>query len=146
MPKFSVPGNKGTANVRTIVNARSDGTTLASGKVWEYSVGSIASADASFDHEIYRATDAGTAAALTPNPLDFNDTAAIFDASDTYTTDPTITAVLMRFGMHQRASWRWVAGAGDELMWPNLAADGICGGLAATSTTDFSGTLMADSI
>ena len=145
MPKFQCPGNKGTASVRTIVAGRCDASTLGRGRVYEYAVGSIATADASFDHQIFRVSTAGTGAALTPSPNDPADTASIFDAIDTVTVDPTIGVNLARFGMHQRASWRWVAGAGDELVWPATANNGIGGGLSTGSTTDFSATLGIDS-
>ena len=146
MPKFTVPGNKGGASVRTIVAARCDGTTLAKGKIYEYGVGAVASADASFDHEIFRVSTAGTGAAVTPSPNDPDETASISDAIDTVTVDPTIGVILYRHGMHQRASWRWVAGPGDELIWPNTANNGIGGGLAAASAIDFSGTLLGEFI
>lgn len=145
MPRYAVPGNKGTASVRSIVNARSDGTTASRGKVYDYMVGSITTpADSAFDHELYRTSTAGTGAAVTPSPLDPADTAAVNDASDTYTADPTIGVVLMRLSLNQRATYRWAAAPGGELVWPGTTNNGITGGLAAASTTDFSGTLMVD--
>jgi hypothetical protein len=145
MPRFHVAGNKGTTSVRTIINARCDGTTLGRGRVYDYMVGSITTpADSAFDHELFRTSTAGTASANTPSPLDVADTAAIFDASDTYTVDPTIGVNLMRVPLNQRATYRWVAAPGGELVWPATAANGISGGLQTASTTDFSATLAVD--
>ena len=143
--RYAVPGNKGTASVRSIVNARADGTTAQRGKVYDYMVGAITTpADNVFDHELYRTSTAGTGAAVTPSPLDPAEAASLFDASDTYTADPTIGVILMRVPLNHRATYRWVAAPGGELVWPATANNGITGGLAAASTTDFSATLHVD--
>ncbi len=146
MPRFHCSANKGTASVRTIVQARSDASTLGRGRVYDYMVGSITTpADSAFDHELFRTSTAGTKSDITPSPLDVADTAAIFDASDTYTVDGTIGVLLMRVPLNQRATYRWVAAPGGELVWPATASNGIGGGLAAATTTDFSATLAVDS-
>ncbi len=145
MARYACAGNKGTASVRTIVNARCDATTLIRGRVYDYMVGSITTpADNTFDHELFRQSTAGTGAALTPSPLDVADTAAIFDASDTITADPTVGVLLMRMSLNMRASYRWVAAPGGELIWPATANNGIGGGVHTATTTDFSGTIHVD--
>jgi len=145
MAKYAVAGNKGTASVRTIINARADASAASRGKVYDYMVGSITTpADSTFDHELYRTSTAGTGSAVTPSPLDPADAASVNDASDTITADPTIGVLLMRVPLNQRATYRWVAAPGGELVWPATASNGISGGLAAASTTDFSATLMVD--
>lgn len=145
MARYAVPGNKGTASVRTIVAARADATTITRGKVYDYMVGSITTpADNAFDHQLYRVSTAGTGAAVTPNPLDPADVASLADAIDTVTVDPTIGVILMRVPLNQRATYRWVAAPGGELVWPGTASNGIGGGLASASTTDFSATLHID--
>ncbi len=145
MARYAVPGNKGTASVRSIVNARSDASAASRGRVYDYMVGSITTpADNAYDHELYRTSTAGTASAVTPSPLDPADAASVNDASDTYTVDPTIGVVLMRIPLNQRASYRWVAAPGSELVWPATASNGITGGLAAASVTDFSATMYVD--
>lgn len=145
MARYQVPGNKGTASVRSIVCARADGTTAARGRVYDYMVGSITTpADSAFDHELYRTSTAGTGASVTPSPCDPADAASVFDASDTYTADPTIGVVLMRVPLNQRATYRWVAPPGGELVWPATTNNGITGGLATASTTDFSATQQVD--
>ncbi len=140
--QYSVPCNKGVASVRTIGAVRADATTLIRGAISEWEVGAVTPtpADVAFDHEIYRVSTIGTGAAVTPSPNDVADTASIADATDTYTVDPTIGVIMKRFGLHQRASMRWVANPGEELIWPATASNGFGGGLAAVSTVDFSGT------
>lgn len=144
--RFAVPGNKSTASVRAIVAARCDGTTLGRGAVYDYMVGTVTTpADNVFEQELARVSTAGTASAVTPSPLDVADTAAIFDASDTYTVDPTIGVLLMRLPLNHRASYRWVAAPGGELVWPATANNGIAGVLASASATDFSATIHVQS-
>lgn len=144
--KYRVPGNKGTTSVRSIVNARADGTTAFRGKVNDYMVGSITTpADNVFDHELIRSTTAGTGAAVTPSPNDPADAASVFDASDTYTVDPTFGVLLMRLPVNMRATYRWVAAPGDELVWPATTNNGITGVVQSATTTDFSATMQVDS-
>lgn len=145
--RYSVPGNKGVASVRTIVAVRADATTPQRGRVLDYMVGSISTpADSAFDHTIYRVTTAGTGAAVTLVAKDPADAVALADGIDTVTVDPTITAAtnLLRFALNQRATFRWVAAPGDELVWPATASNGIGGGLAAATTTDFSAEMSVD--
>jgi hypothetical protein len=146
MARYAVPGNKGTASVRSIVNARADSTTAQRGRVYDYMVGSITTpADNVFDHELIRSSTAGTAAAVTPSPLDPAEAASVFDASDTYTVDPTFGVLLMRMSLNMRAAYRWVAAPGGELVWPATTNNGITGVVQSATTTDFSATLHVDS-
>lgn len=145
MAKYAVAGNKGTASVRSIILARSAATTER-GRVYDYMVGSITTpADSAFDHELFRVSTAGTGAANTPNPLDPADAASTFTALDTVTVDPTIGVVLVRVPLNQRASYRWVAAPDGALIWPATSANGIGGGVASATTTDFSATMHVDS-
>jgi hypothetical protein len=145
MARYAAAGNKGTASVRTIVVARADGTAAQRGRVYDYMVGALTTpADNVFDHELYRTSTAGTGAALTLQPLDPAESAAIADGGDTFTADPTIGTVLFRMPLNHRAAYRWVAAPGGELVWPATTNNGIGGGLASASTTDFSATLHVD--
>ncbi len=140
--RFAVPGNKGAASVTAIVSARCDAVVLGRGMVYDYNVGTVtAPADNVVQQLLQRATDAGTGAAVTPGPLDAADTASIFDATDTFTIDPTLTAELLRIPLNHRASYRWVAAPGGELIWPATASNGIAGAIDPASTTDFSATM-----
>jgi hypothetical protein len=147
MAKFAVAGNKGTASVKSIVNARAAASASARGRVYDYMVGSPATpADNAFDHTLVRSSTAGTGASNTPSPLDVADLAATgFLASDTYTADPTLGVLLLRVPVNQRGTYRWAAQPGGELVWPVTANNGITGALASASAVDFSATLMVDS-
>jgi hypothetical protein len=69
----------------------------------------------------------GTGTAATPQPLDFNERAAVATSKHTYTAEPTLTAneILLEVAHNQRATCRWVAAPGSELVIPALAGDGI---------------------
>jgi hypothetical protein len=69
----------------------------------------------------------GTGTAVTPQPLDFNERAAVATSKHTYTAEPTLTAdeILLQLAHNQRATTRWVAAPGSELIIPALAGDGL---------------------
>lgn len=78
---------------------------------------------------LQRTTAAGTAgSSVTPAPLDTADPAASTTAGEgTYTIEPTYTASteLLEFALNQRASYRWVAAPGGELIVPATSANGM---------------------
>jgi hypothetical protein len=83
--------------------------------------------DYSADFQLQRFSADGTATAVTPQPLDFGERAAVATSKHTYTVEPTLTAneILLRISHNQRATCRWVASPGRELVIPALAGDGI---------------------
>lgn len=107
------------------VNA-SSGTAVRRGKLYDFLLGTDGTpADNAMRFDISRMTAAGTGTSATPNPLDPADAAALTVATVNYTAEPTVTAASSLFydGINQRASYRWVAAPGSELVWPatNLA-------------------------
>jgi hypothetical protein len=78
----------------------------------------------------------GTGTSVTPQPLDFNDRAAVATSKHTYTVEPTLTAneILLELAHNQRATIRWVAAPGGELIIPALAGDGVAIVCNAVST------------
>jgi hypothetical protein len=75
--------------------------------------------------DISRTSANGTATAVTPNPLDPADPAALTVANANHTVEPTVTAAsnLLPAAVNQRATVRFVATPGKELIIPatNLA-------------------------
>lgn len=69
----------------------------------------------------------GTGTSVTPQPLDFNDPASLSTSKHTYTVEPTLTSgeILLDLAHNQRATVRWVAQPGGELIIPCLAGDGL---------------------
>lgn len=91
-------------------------------------------ADLAFEFNVVRTTTAGTTptASLTEVPLDPLTVAATAAATGgTYATDPlpdppgASDAVLLMIAMNQRATFRWVAAPGGELISSATSANGI---------------------
>lgn len=78
----------------------------------------------------------GTATAVTPQPIDFGERAAVATSKHTYTAEPTLTAneILLQLAHNQRATVRWIAAPGGELVIPALAGDGLACLCNAVST------------
>jgi hypothetical protein len=84
---------------------------------------------------VQRITAPGTGgAAVTPVPLDPQDRAAQGVANEEITTQGNATAnqELLQLLLNQRASFRWVAAPGSELVTPATTTDGFT--IAATSS------------
>ena len=104
-------------------------STLTRGSVYDYvfSHGGTA-ADNVVTWVIQRFTVAGTeGAGVTPAPLDPDAPAAQLDGAEDHSVEPTYTAAteLLDFDLNQRATFRWVAAPGGELVTPATAANGI---------------------
>lgn len=73
-----------------------------------------------------RTTTAGTVSSVTPEPLDGDDLPAVSTAGQTATAEPTYAGVpYLQFGLHQRASFRWVAAPGGELRVTGATNNGM---------------------
>ena len=107
-------------------------------------MGSEASpADNPFQYIVQRCTALGTSTGVTPSPLDPADAATEADAGENHTVEPTYTAglVLLAIGLNQRATFRWVAPPGGELVYPATAANGIGIQTPTSSAVVITGTL-----
>lgn len=115
------------------------------GKIYDVLVGTNGTpADNYMEFDISRATTVSTGAAggtlITPQPLDSADAAA----TSVVTANSSITATisiqnLWYVGVNQRASYRWVAAPGSELVWPATSSNGCVlrtrsGGYTGTAT------------
>ena len=142
MPRYAAFGEKGAASVAQIlvVNAT---TTVRRIKVYDYMVACIATpADAVFTHQIKRTSADPTGASVTPSPLDVADAIAVGAAWDTVTIIATEGVVLLEVPLNHRATYRWVAAPGSELVGPATDNNGIAGSMLAATTTDFAGTML----
>lgn len=107
----------------TMGAVRVDGTTARRFKLYDVMFGSEATpADAAILWTITRAdgTGAGTATGVTAAKLDPADVAAIADPVENFTAEPTTYegVALVSVALNQRASFRWVASPGGELICP----------------------------
>jgi hypothetical protein len=110
---------------RTILIAT--GTAATRAALYDIVLGFASPADNSIQWVVGRYTVAGTTTGVTPAPLDPGNTASIFVSGENASAEPTYTAAreLLDGELNQRATFRWVAAPGGELMAPATAANGI---------------------
>jgi len=97
-------------------------------KIYDLDFGSEATpADVAILWQLQRSTTAGTSTGVTPQALDPADAAAAALAGTTFTADPTLTANAfpLSIPLNQRASFRWVAAPGSEIVIPATASNGV---------------------
>lgn len=130
-------GNAGSAqNLTTTyktlldITAATGATTLRRCWVYDVLLGVDGTpADNAIVWKVDRQTSTGTRSAVTPPPLDFGDAAALITCGANTTIEGIITAAtqLLEVAVNQRASYRWVAAPGGELVVPatNVAGLGV---------------------
>ena len=142
MSKFGFSnGNAGTQqNLTTTyktqldVTAATGATTLRRAAIYDVLVGVDGTpADNVVVWKLDRQTSTGTRTAVTPPPLDAGDAAALITCGANTTIEGIITSAtqLLEVAVNQRASYRWVAAPGGELIVPATNVAGI--GLRAKS-------------
>lgn len=115
-----------STSYKTLVALTAATATLRRAGLYDLMIGTAGTpADNSYVFDISRQTAAGTSTSGTPTILDPADTAAGTVGSLNFTAEGTITAAssLFNVAINQRASYRWVAAPGSELVIPatNLA-------------------------
>jgi hypothetical protein len=151
MSKYAISnGNAGTQQALTTtyktlldITAATGATTLR--RAWIYDMMFGADGTAADNVVVYKAdrqTSTGTRTAATPPPLDSGDAAALITVGVNTTIEGIITAAtqLVEIAVNQRASYRWVAAPGGELVVPATNVAGI--GLRAKSPA-YTGTAVA---
>lgn len=104
------------------------GATTVRPCVYDISVGSSTTpADQTFQFVVARTTTTGTAASNpTPLGLDANEVAALSTAGITHSAEPTYASTFfIDVSINQRATFRWVAAPGGELMGSATASNCI---------------------
>jgi len=137
MGKYASSGTVQVANPNTLLGLT--GATTTRFKIYDWMVGSAstAPADVALLWTVARSTVAGTSGtARTPLPLDPADAAAIVAVQEAPTSEPTYTSnqELIEVGVNERATFRWVAAPGGELVAPATASAGL--GLKVTHASD----------
>lgn len=113
-------------------------TTAIRPKITDIVIGcAVTPADQASKFALLRCTATGTAgSSFTPIALDPSDPAATATSGvGTFSAEPTYTASsnLLNISLNQRATFRWVAAPGFELVAPATANNGI--GLRSVSAT-----------
>lgn len=118
--RFSATGLAVAAADKTMLHiAGTSATRAALYDAWFSSV--TAPADAAIRVLIQRITAIGSEdSAVIPAPLDLADAAAVCDVGQTHSSEPTYTSATEMFdnSFNQRATLRWVAVPGGELIIP----------------------------
>ena len=126
MARYSVDGQDTNTAATTILGIT--GSAAIRPKIYDMTVGSDATpADNAAEYVLQRDTAAGTSTAVTPRPLDPLTSAAVATAGEAHSVEPTYTAdlILLQWAQNQRATYRWVAAPGGELICTATAANGI---------------------
>jgi hypothetical protein len=121
-----------------VVLTAASGTALRRGRMYELDWGQSAApnaTDCDIVYDVSRQTAAGTVTAMTPNPLDPADAAALTVAGVNATVEGTVTAnsSVWSKAVNQRNSASWQAAPGGELVWPATNLAGLaCRALSPT--------------
>jgi hypothetical protein len=113
MPSFGAAHNATNTASATVPLFNAMATAVNQIALYEVNAGSDATADNAVKYAIRRTSARGTqSASVTAQPIDQNVTQAALSTFDTtWNINPTITASseMLQWGMHQRATYRWVA-------------------------------------
>jgi hypothetical protein len=84
-------------------------------------------ADNDITYGIQRTTADGTDTAVTPAPLDPADPVSLVTAGEDNSGEPTDASIipLLEVGVHQRATFRWAAAPGGEIIVAAVANEGL---------------------
>jgi hypothetical protein len=116
------------AAYKTLISLTAETATLCGGKLYDLILGAAGTpADNAVEIDVSRQTAVGTSTVVTANSLDPAQRAAGSISEANYTAEGTITANsgLLKFVLNQRASFRWQAVPGSELIWPAVDENGL---------------------
>jgi hypothetical protein len=128
MAAYAVDFHRTASTTAAVGTITADATRPRRVKWYDLIFGSEASAaDNPFLYILQRCTAAGTSTSVVPQPLDPADAATEMDAGENHTIEPTFTSaqLLLEVALNQRATFRWVAAPGGELVSPATASNGI---------------------
>ena len=134
--------NTTTTYVGSLIGLTGANTAPRRIKIYDVLVGTNGTpADNFIEFDISRVTTNSTATSATPQPLDQADATSLTTCMVNSSTHGTITANSNLFyeGINQRASYRWVAAPGGELVSPATSSAGFqlrvrSGGYTGTAT------------
>ena len=121
-----------TTTYKTLVcvYASTTGTTslVRRGKIYDILVGTNGTpADNAMEFAMSRMTAPSTSSIVSAQPLDMADAVMASGAVANSTTEGTFTssAEVFYVGINQRASYRWVAAPGSEIVYPATSSAGV---------------------
>jgi hypothetical protein len=142
----TVGGGAMSSSAKTVLSIIS--TAAIRPYIYDWTFGTIGTpSDSVMTITVTRATSmtAGTSCtSVTPNPLDPGDPASTETSGSAWTTEPTIGVTLFSVGLNVRATYRWVAAPGGELVAPATANAGLAlRALSPAYVLDASGTIYS---
>lgn len=118
-----------TATYKTLLNlSAANATALRRIRLHEFVFGTVGTpADNVMQFDVSRTSAIGTGVAGVVEPLDPADSAFLGVSTINHTVEPTVTAnkSVWMTGMNQRATHRWVAFPGSEIVIPATNAAGL---------------------
>ena len=142
MAKYSASGSQTlTTSATSCLGITSNTSTVQRNWVYELTFGNVGTpADQVSVITVQRVTAPGTATSVTPTRLDLADREAQAVAGENHSSEPTYTSTeeLMEVPLNHRATFRWVAAPGGEIVTP--ATNNFGAGfksIHASATTDF---------
>jgi len=147
--KFSVDMQRTSSTTAALGSMTADATRARRLRVYDAMFGSEATpADAAILWTFRRCSAAGTSTSVTPQNLDPASSTTEYDAGENHSIEPTFTAgaILLNVPLNQRATFRWVAAPGGELVMPATASNGfgIETDTISTGTPVITATIHAD--
>jgi hypothetical protein len=128
MGNYAVEMRRTASGTASLGNLTAPASGMRRFRIYDVVLGADgAAADNSFLYQLQRCTTAGTRTAVTPQPLDPADPAAVTTAGQAHSAEPTYTAnaVLLSVALNQRSTFRWVCDPQDGLIVPATANNGI---------------------
>lgn len=128
MRRYACPGDQTATAADSVVSIGNGAAVTFNAALYELMISSHtdAPADAALRFSLKRYTAAGTSTAVTPEPLNNADPAAISDGGSNHTVEPTYAGVaFLDFGINQRNTFRWVATPDGEIFVPLAKSCGL---------------------
>lgn len=128
MGRYAVECNRTASITLPVASVTAAAASPRRFKVYDMVVGSEATPqDSIFLWRCFYVTAPGTATAVTPQALDISDTiASTVVGNENHTIDATPSGVsVLQIPLNQRATFRWVAAPGGELIAPATTTDGF---------------------
>lgn len=128
MADYSAEGNRTASTTLGVLEVDADATRPRRLQLMEWIFGSEATAaDNPFLWKLQRVTGAGSIAFTTVTliPLDPADAATEADAGEALTVNPGVGNTLLSIPLNQRATNRWVAQPGVDILAPATASNGF---------------------
>ena len=141
MARYSASGSQTLTSSAVTALGLAAQSTAHRNMVYEMWFGNIgAPADLVTVHTVQRITADGSGSAVTPTALDAADRASQCTCLENHTSEPTYTSntQLLEVPLNHRATFRWVAAPGGEIITPATDNNGIgFTALHASATTDW---------